>query len=151
METPSNHIPPPPNVTPYPRHAPISPGITAITPHLVPVTENAPRFTESDVRAYLKHFDTSAIVGPTVSGKPFTIRKIQFMTNKEVFILTHGENPGLADDAVVCVVELYGPFYMTTISVPPGRKPFPPMDSVSVVFDAQTGNIIMNWEYNDPK
>ncbi len=128
-----------------------SPGIPAITPHLMPATENAPRFTEADVRAFLEDFDTSSIVGGTVSGKPFTIRKIQFMTNKEVFVLTHGKNPGLADNAVVCVAELYGPFYMAAISVPPGRKPLPPMDVIGIVFDGQTGKIIMTWEYNDPK
>jgi hypothetical protein len=126
-------------------------GVQAITPYPVIAIENAPRFTESDVRAYLEHFDTAAFVGSTVSGESFTIRKIQFMTNKEVFTLTHGHNPDLADDGVVCVAELYGPFYMTAISVPPGRKPLPPMDVIGIVFDGQTGNIIMTWEYNDAK
>ncbi len=149
-KVPSNCISGPLNVTPYPQsRTQNSPGIPAITPHLMPATENAPGFTESDVRTYLKHFDTSTLVGPTVSGNPFIIRKIQFMTNKEVTTLSHGENPGLADDTIVCVAELYGPFYMTAISVPPGAKQLPPMDAIGVVFNAQTGKIIMTWEYED--
>jgi hypothetical protein len=54
-----------------------------------------------------------------------------------------GEFVGIPDSGMVCYVELYGPFYTTMISVPPGQTLPPTIDKGVEVFDAQTGNLLL--------
>jgi hypothetical protein len=75
----------------------------------------------------------------TTAGKTGTIVKIAFMTSKQASILMKGESAGLPDDALVCYVELHGPFLLTGISVPPSGK-IPVVQNIQYVIDAQTGS-----------
>ena len=113
------------------------PGIPAIQPHLPSI----PSFTEDDVRNYIEsHFVASMRIG--IQGKPI-ISQVQFLTNLEVSNFLHGANPGLRDAQIVCFVKLVGNFSFH----PPtfGRKGINqiPRDHIYQVYDANTGNLIM--------
>jgi hypothetical protein len=51
-----------------------------------------------------------------------------------------GESIGLSDDALVCYVEFYGTFRS---SGPPGSKPVEHTGTGVQVFDAHTGNLLV--------
>lgn len=115
-------------------------GRPAIQPTLSTGTQ---RFTVADVKAYLsKHSFPS---GPTTTGKPATIRTIQFISSKKASLLIQNESTGLADTEIVCYVELYGPFTNIYVPVPPGAKSYPKTDIGVEIFDAQTGNLLLYW------
>lgn len=125
-----------------------NPGLPAIVINTSSNTTSVPRFTISDVRAYLSKNKQPYIEAPTVSGKPPAIRSIEFITNKETSIRTHGEATGLTDSALVYYVEMYGPFDMSKVVTPPHRASLPIMNNVVEIFDAQTGNLLMTWAHN---
>jgi hypothetical protein len=55
----------------------------------------------------------------------------------------HGESTGLPDDAMVCYVELRGPFNPVMMSIPPGAGgQQKPVETGEEVFDAETGNLL---------
>lgn len=123
-----------------------SPGANAIVPSIVSYNVGAPNFTVKDVRTYLTKSKQPFPDGPTVSGKLPTILSIEFMASKEASIRI-GEATGLPDQALVCYVELYGPFDMSKVTVPPHKKTLPPMNIGVEVFDAQTGNLLETWAH----
>lgn len=97
-------------------------------------------FTVDDVKAYIK---THAIpMAGTVSSKPAKILSIEFITSKEARERMKGDSVGVADDAPVCYVVLYGPFQ--TGSVPPGAKPLVSDKGVEI-FDGRTGRLLVFW------
>ncbi len=124
---------------PFPKHNKLMPsrGVPAITP----TRHGTPAFTAADVRRYYLIHSFSA--GPTVSGAPPTIVSIRFITTKDAQALMGGEPIGLPDNAMVCYVELRGPFYPKYVSVPPGQTLPATFDAGVEVFDAQTGNLLL--------
>lgn len=109
-------------------------------PAITPTQKGVPAFTVADVRQYLA---THAFPGgPTVSGAPSTIVQIVFITSKQASELMQGESIGLPDKALVCYVELHGPFLLTKAHTPPGQ-PTPVAPNGELVFDAQTGNLLL--------
>lgn len=115
-------------LTPNPSSSPTSTG-------MIPITKTGiPAFTLADVEQYFKEHPVL-----TTAGKPGTIVKIAFMTSKQASILMKGESVGLPDDALVCYVELHGPFLLNGISVPPGAT-IPVVQNIQYVIDAQTGS-----------
>lgn len=111
-----------------------------ITLSLTSAPADKPCFTVDDVKAYIK---THAIPrAGTVSGKPAKILSIDFITSKEASERMKGDSIGLADNAPVCYVELYGPFI--TGSVPYGAKPLVSNRGVEI-FDARTGRLLVWW------
>ncbi|HLG65101.1 MAG TPA: hypothetical protein VKY19_24420 [Ktedonosporobacter sp.] len=117
-----------------------APGIIAIRPTLA--NGNA-RFTAADVRAYFQAHPTPPQMS-LAPGHTAKILSIDFITSKEASQRMKGESVGLPDNALVCYVQLSGPFLLGMISRPPGTKPIPPSDTATVVFDAQTGNILVS-------
>src|SRR2546421_4735035 len=120
---------------------PASFGMPAIHPHLTSI----PAFTEEDVRTYISsHPFFSKAIGYT---EPPILSSIKFMTSREASALMHGAHTGLADDAIVCYVELCGTFMITggPAPLPATTRPAPvkPFHTVHEVFDAQTGNLLM--------
>jgi outer membrane protein assembly factor BamB len=95
-----------------------------------------PAFTVADVEQYFARHPTL-----TTAGKPGKIVKIEFITSKEASVLMRGESTGLPDDALVCYVELHGPFVLD-VSVPRGAK-LPSAPNVYYVFDAQTAKSLV--------
>ena len=112
-------------------------GAPAITPRI----KGVPAFTAGDVGLYYQNHSFSA--GPTVSGAPPTIVSVRFITSQEAQVLMGGESVGLPGNALVCYVELRGPFYPKLVSVPPGQELPTTVDTGIEVFDAQTGNILL--------
>ncbi len=114
-------------LTPNPSSAPTQTG-------MIPITRTGiPAFTLADVTQYFKEHPFL-----TTAGKPGTIVKLAFMTSAQASVLMKGESVGLPDDALVCYVELHGPFLLNGISVPQGAK-IPTVQNVYYVIDAQTG------------
>ena len=54
-----------------------------------------------------------------------------------------GEYISRPDGALVCYVELHGPFLPTIVSVPPGQALPATFDRGIEVFDVQTGNLLV--------
>jgi hypothetical protein len=112
-------------------------GVPAITPR----TQSTPAFTVEDVRAY---YQTNPFHGgPTVSGTPPTIVSIKFITSQQARTLMGDESVSRPDGALVCYVELLGPFFPTCVSVPPGQALPATVDGGVEVFDVQTGNLLV--------
>jgi hypothetical protein len=109
-------------------------------PAIIPRIHGTPAFTVEDVRLYYQSHPFSA--GPTVSGVPPTIESTRFMTSHEAEVLLQ-VFIGRPDSAMVCVVEVLGPFYPTYVSVPPGQALPKTVDRGVAVFDAQTGNLLL--------
>lgn len=112
-----------------------APGSPAITPHLNAI----PSFTAADVQQYIKTHGCRC--GPTVSGNPSTVIKILFITSHEASVLLNGEFIGRPDNALVCYVELRGPFVQGGPHPPTTQTPI--VDVGIEIFDAQTGNILL--------
>jgi len=128
-------------------------GLPAIVPRTLSYAVGSPRFTASDVQAYLRRAYLSGskqtwIEAPTVSGKPARILSIDFITSKEASVRMHKESTGLPDNALVCYVVLYGPFDMSRVAVPSRSRPMSTMNYAVEVFDTQTGNLLMSWAHS---
>lgn len=128
---------PPPQHQGYQRPLnPYGPGTAAITPRT-----NAPvAYTAADVAQYIK--ENGFAGGPVVSGSHLVIEKILFITSKQASALTQGESVGRPDNAIVCYVQLRGPFY-PDVDVPYG------VSNANItllrgfeIFDAHTGNML---------
>ena len=117
-------------------------GIPAITPTLYLQAPNSPTFTVEDVKQYIAKHGFHG--GPTTTGNSPQIHVIDFISSKEASARLHGASIGLPDTAVVCYVELGGPFQVEA-SLPSGASPFPPSAIGVDIFDAQTGNLVMEW------
>lgn len=116
-----------PTANPYP------PGSPAIQPHLPGI----PSFTLADVANYIqtKSFMT------TTSGTPPVITNAEFITAQQASALLDGEYIGRPDNALVCYVELQGPFRVKG-PLPSGAT-VPTVNTGYELFDAQTGNLLM--------
>jgi len=109
-------------------------GVPAITPR----NDCTPSFTVQDVLDYESAHPFATMRSEPV-GKP-TITKIWFITSAEASGQMAGESIGLSDDAVVCYVEFHGTFRSYG---PPGSKPVEHTGTGVQVFDAHTGNLLV--------
>lgn len=116
------------------------PGMIAIRPTL---SSGNARFTAADVQAYFQAHPAPPQMS-LAPGSTAKILSIDFITSKEASQRMNGESVGLPDDALVCYVQLSGPFLLDRVSSPPSAKPIPPSNTATVVFDAQTGNILVS-------
>ncbi|MFL5702851.1 MAG: hypothetical protein ACJ8AG_08480 [Ktedonobacteraceae bacterium] len=117
-------------------------GIPAITPTLNTAAAGSPHFTVEDVKQYIAKHGFHG--GPTTTGGNPQIRAIDFISSQEASARLHGASIGLPDTTMICYVELYGPFHVKA-SLPAGAAPFPPSNIGVEIFDAQTGNLVMEW------
>lgn len=118
--------------------APGAPGGIIGVPAITPRNNCTPSFTEQDVRAYLQ---SHQVVGTAPHAPPTTVTLVQFMTSAEVSQRLHGVDTGLADDAIVCYVELSGEFmpYRFPLGVTPHPSSFG-----RLILDAHSGNILVS-------
>lgn len=118
-------------------------GIPAITPRAgmaVAAGATGPHFTRADVIQYITAHPE--ITG-AVSGKPApTVTSVRFVTAKQASALLQGESIGLPDSAPVCVVQLRGTF--ASSFAPPGFNAPATTDTAILVFDGQTGNLLIS-------
>jgi len=88
--------------------------------------------------------------GRAVPGAPIpTLGNVEFLTAAQASARLNNEPIGRADDALMCWVEIVGPLDVSMeISVPAalahGHVPFPPAPKEILVFDAQTGNLLLS-------
>jgi hypothetical protein len=107
-------------------------------PAIAPRSDCTPSFTAQDVLDYENAHPFGAMRVQAV-GKP-KITKIWFITSAEASGQMQGESTGLFDDALVCYVEFYGTFH---VYGPPGSKPGEHTGTAVQVFDAHTGNLLV--------
>lgn len=88
--------------------------------------------------------------GRAVPGAPIpTLGNVAFLTAAQASARLNNEPIGRPDDALVCWVEIVGPLDVSMeISVPAkfahSHVPFPPAPKEILVFDAQTGNLLLS-------
>ncbi len=103
----------------------------------MPITQaGTPAFTEQDIR---DHFQQHPIL--TTEQVPASITNVSFLTSKEASGYMHQVSLGLPDRAIVCLVELEGPFILHGVSRPMGAQ-VAHAQHITCVFDAQTGRRI---------
>ena len=97
-----------------------------------------PAFTAQDIRDYFQQHPVL-----TTAQIPAPITSIVFLTSKEAGEHMHRVSLGLPDRAIVCLVDLEGPFVLHEVSHPRRRAPAPQVQHITYVFDAQTGRRIL--------
>jgi hypothetical protein len=128
------------------------PGSPAIQPHVNGATGNAPTFTSTDAAQYVTAHGFPG--GVPVQGSHLVITNIQFMTAKVAnaqFIKTGIDRP---DDALVCVVQVKGPFNLIYAHLSPtdyAKHNVPVARTGFIVYDARTGNFLLWTAYGQPK
>ena len=132
------YAPPPPGPVQATTIRQHSRGLPGITPRAGVVEANGARFTRADVVAFITTHP--AILG-SLPGKPApVISSIGFLTAAQATALLHGESLGLPATAPVCVVQVTGSFLFTG---GPPALPSTPYSRQTLVFDGQTGNLII--------
>jgi len=118
--------------------SPYVPGVAAIVPHASAVAASGARITTDEVRNYLI---TQNLLTP-VSGTTPSIIQIQFLPSSQVRPLLGGDPTGRPDTDLLCYVEVQGPINLGFVSVPQGLH-LANFHKGVVVFDAQTGNLLI--------
>lgn len=114
-------------------------GIPAITPRAALATSGGAHFTGDDVKSYIA---THPQMLPAAPGKPAPIvNSVQFLTAGQASALLQGESIGLPDTSLVCLVRVQGTFVNTY--TPPGVSNGGTYTTATLVFDAQTGNLLI--------
>ncbi len=122
-----------------------APGVPAITPRSSANTAGASTgaaYTAADVQQYV--LANGFPGGPVAPGGHLTIVSIQFIAAQQASNAI-GEDVGRPADTLVCYVKLHGPFIIGAVSAPYGTTPVSSrtFQTGEMVFDAQTGNLIM--------
>ena len=123
---------------PYPQ------GFPAIQSHMNSAAGNTPTFTSTDVAQYVIAHGFPG--GVPVNGAHLSITSIQFMTAEAAnaqFIKTGIDRP---DDALVCVVQVKGPFRLIYAHLSPAdyaKHNIPVARTGIIVYDARTGNFLL--------
>ncbi len=104
----------------------------------IPITQSGtPAFIEQDIRNYFQQHPVL-----TTEQMPALIKNVLFLTSKEASVRMNQSSLGLPDRAIVCLVELQGPFILHGVSRPVGTQA-PRVQHISYVLDAQTGRRIL--------
>ena len=119
------------------------PGLPAIQPTKRVASQAEAAFAEADVRQYLANHPLFKPATPTGGA----VTKVLFITAAQASAMLRGESIGRPDDTLVCLVEVQGPLDMSGVSVPAGipmdQSKFKPAQTGVIVFDAQTGNLLI--------
>lgn len=118
--------------------------------YAIPITQpgKTPAYTVEDVRAFVATQPNGAL--NTVSGAPFSIDAVEFVSREQAEHMTHGaysEEAGAPGD-LVCIVRLTGPFSGQGMSLMPGARIRQPPAHAVLVFDAHDARLIMLGFYN---
>lgn len=118
--------------------ASMPPGLAAI--HVS--KSGVPAFTTADVQAYL---DSNPFPGgPTLKGSKPAVAQIAFASKEQAITWMRGESlDELPAHAAVCYVRLSGPFSSQHIHAPKGATLSTVFQTGYMVFDAQTGNLLV--------
>ena len=134
-----NHAMQAPGPTRPERGNPYPPGGPAIQPRITGADPSTAAYTEADVRQYL----AAHPMLPTTDGTEPVIAKVLFIPASQASALMRGASIGRPDTTLVCYVEVHGNLSTSWVRVPePGLMPGPAHVGV-LVFDAQTGNLLI--------
>lgn len=120
--------------------SPFVSGEAALVPHTTAVDPSGARITADETRNYLI---THGLLQSTSPETVALITKIRFLPSAQVRPLLGGDPTGRPDTDLLCYVEVQGPITIGVISVPRGIHPARFHKGV-VVFDAQTGNLLID-------
>lgn len=109
-------------------------GIPAIQPRTAVVGSSMPSFTADDARQWAQ---SHGIPHASVVGK-LTVSDVIFAPSWKVSATLGGEDMGVPDSSLLCLVELHGSVTFTNPRVGPVTYPV-----AYEVFDAETGNLIV--------
>ena len=109
-------------------------GIAAIRPTAGPQGPSVPAFTADDARAYV-----AAHPIPQAQGRPYSVTRVSFLSSGVVNTQL-GVAAGVDDSRLLCVVELHGTFTMPKF---PAGPPGPTVSTYYQLFDARTGNLLL--------
>ncbi len=115
-----------------------TPGIPAILPRTGAFSSNQPSFTRDDVTYYA---NMHLLPQTQLSSGTLTVANVSFMLSQQASSMFQGEPIGVADDTLVCVVELHGNVVFLH-NAPGATKPLA-FTRVYEVFDAHSGNLLM--------
>jgi hypothetical protein len=102
-----------------------------------------PAFTAADVERYITAAGTKLYLGRRIRmDSPPKISKIEFLTERDLKPRLGGSGSGLADDALLCYVELSGNFEFMSPFETTETTPAETFHTGVIVFNAQTGNIM---------
>lgn len=113
-------------------------GLPAIRPTRNVTGGQTPTFTVKDVEQYV----ATGTIGPKISANgPSKVVNVQFLPAQQVEALLKTTTASMPPDRLLCVAELSGNY---TISGPPSAvAPSTTFTTVYLVFDAQTGNLVV--------
>lgn len=112
-------------------------GILAIRPHASLVGTAGPWFTAADVRDWV----TTHPAGDAAAGSVTTVVSVEFLTSAEVSVRLQGENTGVPDNTLLCLVHISGTFANTS---PPPVITTVVFHEGILVFDAHSGNLLVS-------
>ncbi len=95
--------------------------------------------TQQQVRDYVEAH--MFWVGPTISGKMFTVQTVQLMTAQQAYQQEHADYLGVPLHEQVYYVVAIGPFVATNILTPQSIK-LKSIPSAYEIWDAQSGNLL---------
>ncbi len=124
------------------------PGVSAIVPRTTVPDANGATYGRAEVEQYLA--DNPWIMRGVPGGSVPRLGTVEFITAVEASARRLNVSIGRPDNAIVCWAEIIGPLEVTGISVPAfiaKQKPpvfSPPAPKEILVFDAQTGNLLLS-------
>jgi len=115
------------------------PGVPAIVPSRSVADQSTSALTPADVNQYLS---ASPPFKPLSAGAG-KAATIQFLPAGRVSQLLNGESIGRPDNAIVAYVVVQGPISTAGFPLPSGALMPPSSPKGTLVFDAQTGNLLV--------
>lgn len=113
-------------------------GLPAISPRVGAFSASQAAFTHDDVIHYVS---THPIPQTRVVSGSLTVNSVSFLMSQQVSDLLKGESTGVADNTLLCLVEFQG--NVAFLNGPPGTTQPLSFSHVYEVFDAHTGNLLM--------
>jgi hypothetical protein len=127
------------------------PGVSAIQPSRHVTDPSQAAYGRAEVEQYLA--SNPRLMRGVPGGPSPKLGTVEFLPAREAGVRSStGRSIGRPDDALVCWVELIGPFDVSkSVSIPPflarksGPLSFAPAPKQILVFDAQTGNLLLSY------
>lgn len=114
-------------------------GVPAVKPSRAVVDQSAAGLVQADVEQYLAAYPPFKPLGSGV----VKLSKMLILPAAQVSAMLNGEWIGRPDDALVAYVEVSGPLSTADVSLPHGITIGPSAPKGILVFDAQTGNLLV--------
>ena len=125
------------------------PGVSAIQPSRQVTDRSQAAYGQAEVERYLEN--NPGLMRGVPGGPSPKLGTVAFLPAGQASARLNNVSIGRPDDALVCWVELIGPFDVSDdVTVPAivaatsPSLPYPPAPKQILVFDAQTGNLLLS-------